>query len=426
MNEKLERNTRIFYWTNMLTDKSTASPRVKLARFLNHLMARDSAYFFDDGYPRHEIKADAHAFLTLLHEGAIDPPGWREYIAECDDIVPEMRAEWAERILAGANDGVPALGEDPGKIIHWATTVSVMKSLRELRVWLWKQAMHNRAEKQRFEACVATSPHPDATSISMVRHRALADMQISWVQALNSFFPSGDTVAKDCAHLESSPTLTGTLTPPAGDIIPTRFERRQGTRMPSATGDISWGRWEPCTDAEARRVAGLTSWDVRIVEWGPQSTISCPTPKECASDQVCVNGCQKDVPPAAPVESWVGQITEENCGQRITDMLMQCAERLGNFPRALVDERAWRHLLTYAPKPAKGLSDGRNWSSPDDIRAQGWSVGCHNDYVQAGDTHTFWLFTRGKECVKGEGRADAEALNYVRAALGSRGLWSKQ
>lgn len=57
-------------------------------------------------------------------------------------------------------------------------------------------------------------------------------------------------------------------------------------------------------------------------------------------------------------------------------------------------------------------------SSPDDIRAQGWSVAVHNDYRQNGMPHTFWLFTKDGRAVKGEGRTDAEALNFVRAQLG--------
>ena len=43
-------------------------------------------------------------------------------------------------------------------------------------------------------------------------------------------------------------------------------------------------------------------------------------------------------------------LTEENCGKVIADMLMECAERLGNFPKAQIDARAWSHLLVYAPK----------------------------------------------------------------------------
>jgi hypothetical protein len=56
-------------------------------------------------------------------------------------------------------------------------------------------------------------------------------------------------------------------------------------------------------------------------------------------------------------------------------------------------------------------------SVPDDIRAAGWSVAVHNDYRLNGETHTFWLFTKGSRALKGEGGTDAEALNEVRAQL---------
>jgi hypothetical protein len=58
-------------------------------------------------------------------------------------------------------------------------------------------------------------------------------------------------------------------------------------------------------------------------------------------------------------------------------------------------------------------------ASPDDIRALGWTVACHNDYRQLGEIFTFWLFTRGSSCVKGEGKTDADALSSVRKALGA-------
>jgi len=58
-------------------------------------------------------------------------------------------------------------------------------------------------------------------------------------------------------------------------------------------------------------------------------------------------------------------------------------------------------------------------SSPDDLRRRGWRVAVHNDYRQHGQHWTFWLFTRGSTCVKGEGRTDAEALDSVRRQLRS-------
>jgi hypothetical protein len=58
-------------------------------------------------------------------------------------------------------------------------------------------------------------------------------------------------------------------------------------------------------------------------------------------------------------------------------------------------------------------------SVPDDIRALGWSVAVHNDYRIDGQSHTFWLFTKGGRAVKGEGRTDADALNAVRKQIGA-------
>lgn len=58
-----------------------------------------------------------------------------------------------------------------------------------------------------------------------------------------------------------------------------------------------------------------------------------------------------------------------------------------------------------------------NHSSADDLRIAGWSVAVHNDYRLNGERFTFWLFTQGDLCVKGEGRTDTEALNIVRKQL---------
>ena len=38
-----------------------------------------------------------------------------------------------------------------------------------------------------------------------------------------------------------------------------------------------------------------------------------------------------------------------------------------------------------------------------ELRRRGWMVAVHNDYMQNGVLHTFWLFTKGGRCVKGEG-----------------------
>ena len=62
---------------------------------------------------------------------------------------------------------------------------------------------------------------------------------------------------------------------------------------------------------------------------------------------------------------------------------------------------------------------------PDDLRAAGMMVACHNDYMQAppgGGTkirHTYWSFTLdtqrcGLLAFVGEGLTDADALDVVR------------
>ncbi len=49
-----------------------------------------------------------------------------------------------------------------------------------------------------------------------------------------------------------------------------------------------------------------------------------------------------------------------------------------------------------------------------DIRDKGWSVAVHNDYWLGDERWTFWLFTKGNRCAKGEGRSDLEALILAR------------
>ena len=45
------------------------------------------------------------------------------------------------------------------------------------------------------------------------------------------------------------------------------------------------------------------------------------------------------------------------------------------------------------------------------IRERGWAVAVHNDYRQDGRAHTFWLFTKGDHCAKGEGETDGDAVS---------------
>lgn len=74
---------------------------------------------------------------------------------------------------------------------------------------------------------------------------------------------------------------------------------------------------------------------------------------------------------------------------------------------------AW---MPFSAAPAAPTAQGQG--NPDDIRAAGWAVAVHNDYRLHGQSHTFWLFTKGDRATKGEGLTDAEALNAVRRAIG--------
>ena len=73
-------------------------------------------------------------------------------------------------------------------------------------------------------------------------------------------------------------------------------------------------------------------------------------------------------------------------------------------------------VLARAEKAEADLAAARK-ALPYDIRAGGWSVAVHNDYRLNGEFHTFWLFTKGGFCVKGEGTSDRAALDEVRAAI---------
>jgi hypothetical protein len=54
-----------------------------------------------------------------------------------------------------------------------------------------------------------------------------------------------------------------------------------------------------------------------------------------------------------------------------------------------------------------------------DLRRRGWAVAVHNDYQQHGQDYTFWLFTKGILCAKGEGTSDDEAIAHA-AAIADR------
>lgn len=63
------------------------------------------------------------------------------------------------------------------------------------------------------------------------------------------------------------------------------------------------------------------------------------------------------------------------------------------------------------------------------LRNGGWVVAVHNDYRQAGERHTFWLFTKTYKsgliiAVKGEGSTDTEAVKQVMDEAFDSKLWN--
>lgn len=50
------------------------------------------------------------------------------------------------------------------------------------------------------------------------------------------------------------------------------------------------------------------------------------------------------------------------------------------------------------------------------MRTAGWSVAVHNDYKLEGKSFTFWLFTKGNQCIKGEAETDLDALEAANVA----------
>lgn len=73
----------------------------------------------------------------------------------------------------------------------------------------------------------------------------------------------------------------------------TRWWRRNGTRR--AGGGLGWGEWQECSEAEAKRVTGLSSWQVRSQDYVPAT----PTPAEGGRD-------------AARLTVWYGPMPESN------------------------------------------------------------------------------------------------------------------
>lgn len=101
----------------------------------------------------------------------------------------------------------------------------------------------------------------------------------------------------------------------------------------------------------------------------------------------------KDVP-GLPGASVSGE------GETLTDAVANCRTLIRSMEQRSMEDTPERKV-----------------SLTQEIRAKGWAVGVHNDYRLHGVPCTFWLFTKGNLCVKGEGPTDEEALNKVREEI---------
>ena len=107
-----------------------------------------------------------------------------------------------------------------------------------------------------------------------------------------------------------------------------------------------------------------------------------------------------------------GLATVCSCGQDLMANFTHTPTLAPTHTDMMVDPESLDAFMKANPLPTESLEDVL-----DMIRADGWVVACHNDYRQNGQDRTFWLFTRNKHCVKGEGLTDYEALLNVQNAI---------
>lgn len=76
----------------------------------------------------------------------------------------------------------------------------------------------------------------------------------------------------DAALADSARAIRAALSSPAPAAgadqqpVTVRWERRRGYGYGEGINALSWQAWEPCTEAEAKRVTGLRSWEVRRLD----------------------------------------------------------------------------------------------------------------------------------------------------------------
>lgn len=224
------------------------------------------------------------------------------------------------------------------------------------------------------------------------------------------------------------PEANLTLTKPAGVT-----DEECGSLRAHRTADAFVSCWQPTEEERAAIARGGAIWlwvwaaghppvalsaecpfpraseppaqDARQMPDGTLVTCEhCPTPhpkgddgRPCLFPKVAPPRASKPAPPACVCGHSEAKHTP--AGDRV------CWHQERNGDRCPCD-----HFAAAEPAP-------HDEASPDDLRAAGWVVAVHNDYRLNGEPHTFWLFTKGDRCVKGEGHSDREALSAIRSLL---------
>jgi len=100
----------------------------------------------------------------------------------------------------------------------------------------------------------------------------------------------------------------------------------------------------------------------------------------------------------------------DDCGAQVNDWAHRAAHGVMRSLHMSLTVQDLAHL-------AEVMREEHAGTTVDELRARGWLVGVHNDYLLGRDQYTFWLFTKGSRCAKGEGRTDAEALAKAKAEI---------
>lgn len=183
--------------------------------------------------------------MSEVHIGTI-PPGLlyrhenaRPTAAEYDEAIAELECARSQLAPDGHNCAVCGDSGHQAFECHHNPLVVARRWTAATSVWRCYHCDFTARNEDQAKAHFGATNTGDPTSCLLARLEAK------------------DGVIRELAEKLKAATL---------DVAPEGWERRQGMR---AAGGWHWSTWQPCTAAEAQRVTGLRSWEVR-------STGQCP------------------------------------------------------------------------------------------------------------------------------------------------------